>query len=206
MSAISRKVEWVKLRDLRADEQELVRKRYRLHGRKLTTVKIQVVYTDGRIDSFHAPDCEWPNANREFQGVEVDQVNSEWAGDRLGEEVGHGSAPDLSGFQTEPDVPIIWVPAPCTCWVNKARHPLSNFVRPYLGLYATCGTQKRTSKKEMPTLVRFVPRPLTLAQALEFEEVTDVPALRVLADALIEHGDRFGEVLALTLHKHQEAA
>ncbi|TAL42457.1 MAG: hypothetical protein EPN91_08740 [Salinibacterium sp.] len=192
MSAITRKVEWVKLRELRADEQDLVRKRYNLHGKRMNTQKIQVVYTDQRIDSHHAPDCEFPN---EEADCEIDLVNNE---------------------------AVVYVPAPCTCGVieqepewsadlpgprmlieepDTDRGTVYRYVRPHLGLCATRSTVKRGSRGQVPTLVRFVSRPLTLAQALEFEEVPDVGALRVFADTLLHRGNRFGEVLATTLHR-----
>lgn len=224
MSAITRKVEWMKLRELRKDEQELVRKRYNLRGPRMNTQKVQVIYTDQRIDSHHAPDCAFPSeeaarATRIVGGTfyEVEMLDLErlaaWAGKPLREEVGF-SNPGAAHWDH-----YVYVPAPCECGVVRVasevidgiRHtyafPEDRFVRAYMGLCATKGTPKaKKLKGELPTLIRFVHRPLTLAEALEYEEVDDVGALHVFADLLLECGDPFGKVLALTLSKYTKEA
>ena len=115
---------------------------------------------------------------------------------------------------------VVYVPAPCTCgviqteewawkWdVGEARlQLLTKYVRPHLGLYATRGTVKRKSKKDLPTLIRFVHRPLNFDAALEFGEVDDLGSLSVLADALLEAGHPLGKRIALAIHKfHREFA
>lgn len=211
MSAITRKVEWLKLRELNAYEQEMVRKRYRL-GKKMTTLKVQVEYTDQRIDGHHAPECEFQNeraagAVRPDPSIDFDAVRG-WAGKELVEEW---------GMSYSHQDHLIYVPAPCTCGIIRAEEyvdlldgtePLltevTKFIRPYAGLYATRSTPKYKYKGDLPTLTRFVPRPLTLAQALEFEEVEDVGAVKVLADAMLERGHPVGAYWSTVLFKHEE--
>lgn len=219
MSGITRKVEWMKLRELRADEQEMVRKRFNLHGPRMNTQKVQVVYTDQRLDGHHADDCEFPSIEAE-RGVHTRDADKPalmaWAGKDLRE--------DVSFFEDEDN--LVWVPAPCTCGVVEAEPEWSNadgvhtrledpdtdrgtvyrYVRPYMGLYATRGTPRRTGKKQVPQLVRFVPRPLTLAQALEYDEVDDVGAMRVESDYRLARGERIGELMALALAKYGKEA
>ncbi len=217
MSAITRKVEWVKLRELSASEQDLVRKRYSLRGKRMNTQKVQVIYTDGRIDSHHAPDCHWPSNEvmRGFREGELDESQLAWAAGRTQMEVefdvGEASSPA-----------VIYIPAPCTCgviqteaWDFETDAPaearlqvltLTKYVRSHLGLFATRGTPNvRVRRKgELPTLIRFVPRPLNFDAALEFGEVEDLGAMNVLADALLEAGNPLGKRIALALHKFRQ--
>lgn len=64
-------------------------------------------------------------------------------------------------------------------------------------------TRRVYGKGQKAVLFRFVPRPLTLEQAIEYEELDadGKQFARVTADMLLEKGDRRGEQLALKIHR-----